>query len=262
MSGKRISLTILLAVAIITCFVGCGKKEPGTIISEKEIDISELISENETDENEQALDEVQEEEPEEQVVSFECMDEIKEASPESGLVQIDDMIFQYGCKMSEAIEIIENSQSSFQYQDGYVYNENELVLSDGYVNIVFLKGTDFYFQFQVRNLTGETAHLKDCNVVRIITEKSSKGNVFYAGFNDEGDNAVTYDYVKNVAMKDYEMEREITESDPANLQKKYINILYIMPNSASETGEMWLYFVFESDTGELSRLKLNSNYIQ
>ena len=42
------------------------------------------------------------------------MEEIKEASPESGLVQVDDMILQYGCKVSDVIENIENSNSSFE----------------------------------------------------------------------------------------------------------------------------------------------------
>lgn len=262
MSKRRISLTILLAAVVMTCFVGCGKKEPGTTIAEGEIDISELIAENKTEEDKESLEESSEETLEEQIISFECMDEIREADPGSGLIQIDDVIIQYGCKISEMMEKIENSQSSFGCYDDYVYNENELVLSNDSVNMLFAKDGDFYFQVQARNLTDETVSLKDCVVGRIITQKSAKGNVFYAGFDEQMGDAATYENVKNVAMKDYKLESETSESDANNLQKKYIKILYIIPNSTSQSGELWLYFVFDSDTGELSRIMMNSTAVQ
>lgn len=256
MSGKRISLTILLAVVIITCFIGCGKKEPGTIVSEKEIDISELIAENKTDEDEEALDEVQEEESEEQVVSFECMDEIKEASPESGLVQIDDMIFQYGCKMSEAIEIIENSQSSFEYNNDY--NEDELVTPNGIpVFITFLKGNDHYFGLLAENMGDETITLKDCTVTRIETYKASKGNVFCAGFDDKDSNIITYDYIKGL-MGNYEIIKEFTESESSNnLDIRQISLVYLVPFETSPEGNLRIEYVFASDTGELKTFKIS-----
>lgn len=262
MSKRRILLTILVAVIVITCFAGCGQKEPGATIAEGENDISELIAENKTEETEESLEESSEEILEEQAISFECMDEIREADPASGLVQIDDVIIQYGCKISEMMEKIENSQSVFGYYDDYVYNENELVLSNDSVNMPFAKDGNFYFQVQARNLTDETVSLKDCVVGRIITEKSAKGNVFYAGFSEGEGGTITYDYVKNVAMKDYTLESEISELDSINIQKKYIKTLYIIPNSTSQSGELWIYFIFESDTGNLIRIMVNSTSVQ
>lgn len=256
MNKRRILLSVILITII--ALAGCGKKEsePKTI-AQGQIDLSDLGTEDaagEAEENEEAIDEI----PEEQVISYECMEEIKEASPDSGLVQIDDVIIEYGCKISEMMEKIENSQSIFGYYDDYTYNENELVLSNDSVSMLFAKDGDFYFQVQARNLTNETASLKDCVVGRIITEESAKGNIFYAGFNAEGDNAITYDYVKNVVMKDYEICGETSESDPGNIQKKYIKMYYVMPYADSETGELWLYFVFDSATGELSCITMNS----
>ena len=256
MNKKRISLTILLTVAVITCFVGCGKKEPGTIISEKEIDISELIAENETNEDEAALDETQEEESGEHVISFECMDEIREADPASGLVQIDDMIFQYGCKVSEAIEIIENSQSSFEYYNDY--NEDELVTPNGIpVLITLLKGNDHYFGLLAENMADETITLKDCTVTRIEAYKASKGNVFCAGFDDKNSNIITYDYIKDL-MGDYEIIKEFTESESSNnLDIRQISLVYLVPFEISPDGNLRIEYVFASDTGELKTFKIS-----
>lgn len=256
MNKRRILLSVILITAIV--LVGCSQKDPEPrTIAKGQIDLSELGTEDatgEAEENEEAIEEI----PEEQVVSYECMEEIKEASPDSGLVQIDDVIIEYGCKISEMMEKIENSQSIFGYYDDYTYNENELVLSNDSVDMLFAKDGDFYFQIQARNLTDETISLKDCVVGRIITEESAKGNIFYAGFNAEGDNAITYDYVKNVVMKDYKLESEISELDSGNIHKKYIKMYYVMPYADSKSGELWLYFVFDSDTGELNRIMMNS----
>lgn len=260
MNKRRNLLSVILITAI--ALVGCSQKDPEPrTIAKGEIDLSELGTEDvteEVEENEETIEEI----PEEQVISYECMDEIKEASPDSGLVQIDDVIIKYGCKISEMMEKIENSQSSFGYFRDYVYHENELVLSNDYVNMLFAKDGDFYFQVVARNSTDETTSLKDCVVERIITEEAAKGNIFYAGFNAEDDNAITYDYVKNVVMKDYEIRSEFSESDPGNIHKKYIKMYYVMPYANSETGELWLYFVFDSATGELNRIMINSTAVQ
>ncbi len=252
MIKRRISSIILLTVIVITYVVGCGKKEPGTTIAEGEIDISELIAENETKDNEEILNETQEENLEEQAISYECMDKIREADPGSGLVQIDDMLFQYGCKVSEAIEVVENSQSSFTYY--HDYNENELVISNDLIQIIFLKDNDWYFEFGASNLTDETVCLKDCIITRIIAYKDSKGNAFYAGFNEENDNMITYDYVKNL-MEDYKIIQENSFYDSDD--ERCINVAYIIPSNISKTDQLWVYFIFESDTGELKRFVVN-----
>lgn len=245
MNKRRILLSVILITAI--ALVGCSQKDPEPrTIAKGEIDLSELGTEDvteEIEENEETIEEI----PEEQVISYECMNEIKEASPDSGLVQIDDMLFQYGCKMSEAMEIIERSQSTFDY----VYNENELVLSNGFVNIDFRKGNEFYFRLLAKNLTDETISLKDCVVVRIKTEKVAKGNVFYAGFNDENSNVVTYAYIKNL-MNDYKIIAESTVSESANhLDIKQIEVLYLVPSELSSKGKLRVEYIFDSGTGEL-----------
>lgn len=191
-------------------------------------------------------------EAEEQIVAYECLEKIKNATPESGLVQIDDMLFQYGCKVSEAIEVVENSQSSFTYY--HDYNENELVISNDLIQIIFLKDNDWYFEFGASNLTDETVCLKDCIITRIIAYKDSKGNAFYAGFNEENDNMITYDYVKNL-MEDYKIIQENSFYDSDD--ERCINVAYIIPSNISKTDQLWVYFIFESDTGELKRFVVN-----
>lgn len=253
MNKRRILLSIMLITII--ALAGCGKKEsePKTI-AQGEIDLSELEEDilEEAEENEEDVEEVQEE----QVISYECMEEIKEASPDSGLVQIDDMLLQYGCKMSEAIDIIENSQSFFEYYDDY--NENELVISNGIpIHITFLKDDDYYFALLAENLSNETISLKDCTVTRIATHKASKGNVFYAGFNDENSNIVTYDYIKKL-MNNYQIITEATESESSNnLDIRQIVVLYTVPSEISTEGNLRVEYVFDSDTGELKTFKIS-----
>lgn len=238
---RRRTKALLITVAMILWLTGCGKKE-SAVISESKTNNSNLSME------EDVLDET----PEEQIVTFECMNEIKEASPESGLIQIYDMLFQYGCKVSEAIEIIENSQNKFEYY--HDYNENELILPGDYSEqIILIKDNDWYFQFQGKNLSDETIPLKDCTVTWIKTERASKGNVFYAGSFDENSEAVMYDYIKKV-MNNYEIIMETTEYDSD--QNKQINILYFVPSEIVPEGHFRINFVFEV-TGELKTFKIS-----
>lgn len=253
MNRKKI---LLLSFLLIICLIGCGKNEKeAEVIAQGELSLLGENKEYEGADHEAAEDETEslEEIPEEQVISFECLDEIREATPESGLVQIDDMLFQYGCKVSEAIETIENSQSTFEYYEDY--NENELVLpGDSSRQIILLKGNNWYFQLKAENLSDETISLKDCTVKWIKTEKASKGNVFYAGFNDENNSCVMYDYIKEI-MSDYEIINERSETDADN--NRQIITTYFVSSDVSPKGHFRIHFIFESTTGELKELEIS-----
>ena len=238
---RRKTIAILITVAMILGLIGCGKKE-SDVIAEGKINISTLSME------EDALDEI----PEEQIVTFECMNEIKEASPESGLIQIYDMLFQYGCKVSEAIEIIENSQNKFEYY--HDYNENELILPGDYSEqIIFTNHDEWAFQFVAQNICDETIPLKECIVTMIQSEKNAKGNVFLGGY--DGCEPFTYDYVKNMFMKDYEVNEYTSYqgSDTRHIVMQYC----IASNIIEETDELWLTFVIESETGEVIKISID-----
>ena len=246
---NTVIIDILLFMLVIN-LIGCKKEQPENL----EVAVTEETSNSEIPEN--IEDNAENEDLEEEPISFECLEEIKEASPESGLVQVDDMILQYGCKVSDVIEVIENSKSSFGYLNDY--NENELVIQGDSTDIILIKNNDWYLSLQARNLTEGTTALKDCIVGRIITEKAAKGNVFYSGFNENMGDIPTYEYIKNNVMKDYEISYEFTEHDEHDDLKKYMAEVYILPSNLSETGEIWLYFIIEADTGELRSISMNS----
>lgn len=170
---NTVIIAILLFMLVIN-LIGCKKEQPENLKTA----VTEETSNSEISEN--IEDNVENENLEDELKFFECMEEIKEASPESGLVQVDDMILQYGCKVSDVIENIENSNSSFEQLNDYI--ENELVIQSDSVDIVLMKNNNCYLNLQARNLTDRTISLKDCIVGRIITEKAAKGNVFYSAF--------------------------------------------------------------------------------
>lgn len=188
-----------------------------------------------------------EEDSVEEQVTYECSDEIKAAAPESGMVQIDDMVFTYGSNLSEAISIVDNSLSSFDESDGY--NEDKLVLPGDVDYVVFHKNNEAYFELAVKNLSDDTIPLRDCIIIRIISYKASKGNIFYAGF-DKKEDAITYDYVRTL-MNAYEF-KESTYYDKDN--NEIISIIYVIPSEVSDSNELWICFRCESDSGELQSL--------
>ncbi len=104
---NTVIIAILLFMLVIN-LIGCKKEQPENLKTA----VTEETSHSEISEN--IEDNVENENLEDELKFFECMEEIKEASPESGLVQVDDMILQYGCKVSDVIENIENSNSSFE----------------------------------------------------------------------------------------------------------------------------------------------------
>ena len=124
---NTVIIDILLFMLVIN-LIGCKKEQPENL----EVAVTEETSNSEIPEN--IEDNAENEDLEEEPISFECLEEIKEASPESGLVQVDDMILQYGCKVSDVIEVIENSKSSFEYLNDY--NENELVIQGDSTDII------------------------------------------------------------------------------------------------------------------------------
>lgn len=242
-----------LIITILMCAVGCGKKESDTV-AKGEISISDLTVDNEIDDDVENFEKDVEENFDKQVILFGCKEEIRNADPENGYVQIDDMIFQYGSKVSDVIYTVNSSECDYTYYKNY--NEDELVVSNNYVEIIFLKGDERYFKLLAKNATDETISLKDCIVTKISSYKASKGNVFYSGFNDESSNIVTYDYIKNI-MKDYEIIQESTESESSsNLDIKQINLLYFVPSETSLSGYFRINFIFESDTGELKTFEI------
>lgn len=200
----------------------------------------------------EAAEVVEEDNVEEQVTYYECSDEIKAASPESGMVQIDDMVFCYGDKLSEVLNKIENSENI--YTGLHDYNKNELVPANDTCQIVFLKNDNWYFELIVENITDDTIALENCTITYIASCKASKGNVFFAGFNQDDSEAITYDNVKKI-MEKYEIYQEDTLYDRNN--NRNIRISYVISTDISKSGELYIYFIFENDTKELKALEIS-----
>lgn len=242
MKRKSIAIITILLFMLGINLIGCKKDQADNL----EVAATPEPSNSEIPED--VEDNVENENLEEESISFECMEEIKEASPESGLVQVDDMLLQYGSKVSDVIDIIENSQSAFVTED---YNENELVASNYPILIVYKKNGENYFGIVAENTSKETIPLKDCAITRIDSYNASKGNVFNAGFNGENNGIITYDFIKNL-MDDYEVIMEASEVGTweGNVAIRQINLTYSVPSELSIEGILRMEFIFESDTGD------------
>lgn len=231
-------LSILLA--------GCGKKESdvgaqtgdNTVFSMK---VDSIIDKENSSGAEKSMDEDEEQfaEP----VKFECMEIIKSASPDSGLVQIDDMVFQYGAKFSEIANVVEQSECTYEAE----YNISSVVPAGETLGIRFYKEEEPYFMICVENFETETVELKDCIVYSIRAQNASMGNAYYAGFSDE---TMNYTTVK-AAIKDYEPELEIFGSDIHD--NKELGIMYSFP---FQKNEMFVYFIFDGISNELLKFEI------
>lgn len=244
---RKKAIIFLMAAVFIALFSGCGQKdkEPLSSGETESKDYSEVDPEIEIEADAPVTDEK---------IHYECMEEIKNAAPESGIVQIDDMIFRYGSGVSEAIEEIKGSNESYSFKNEY--NENELVTpNSGGIQIIMLKNDEWYFELVAGNLTDEVISLKDCTIICITTYGASKGNVYYAGFKENNNETITYDYVKET-MKHYEVFQEETIYDAAG--KRFLYLTYEIPSELNQRGKIYVFFVFDSDTSELTAFMIHS----
>lgn len=241
---KKVIILLLMVLAII-CLSGCGKKDSSSDLQANDntvfsMQVDPVIDRDNSSETEEQLDEEIIEEP----VKFDCMDIIKSSSPDSGLVQIDDMIFQYGTKFSEISSAIEQSECTYEAE----YNVSSVVPAGETLGIRFYKGGNPYFMICVENTEKETIELRDCITYNIRAQNASMGNAYYAGFS--GDGEMTYTTVKN-AIKDYEPEQEILGSDIHG--NKELGIMYSFPFQGNE---MFVYFIFDGITNELNQFEI------
>lgn len=232
----------MLLFAFVICLTGCGSKEE---IPQGPVEVSVLINSEKDDIEEESLEDESEVVPE-APVKFDCLDEIKAASPDSGLIQIDDMILQYGSTGAEVFEAVSQSECEYTAE----YNENQLVPAGDTEMVRFKKNGKTYFTVSLKNFGSETIELKDCISDDISALNASKGNVYYAGASGETE---TYSSVKEI-MSDYEPQREFAGNDSRD--NKRLAILYKISDINGIThnygNELYIYYIFDSDTNELS----------
>lgn len=242
MRKRKVVMTVI-TVATVLLLTGCGSKKEEATQEPVEVELNVLVNneqkgaeENSSEDDTEIIPDIP--------VKFDCLDEIKAASPDSGLIQIDDMILQYGVTGEELFEVI--AQSECEYTTDY--NENQLVPAGEYEMVRFKKNGENYFSISFKNFGAETTEIKNCIAEGISALNSSKGNAYYAGVYGE---PVTYNSVKE-SMGDYEPEREFTGHD--SRQNKRLAVLYIIPDSSdiAQRDELYIYFIFDSDTNELS----------
>lgn len=244
-------IAIVTMVMLVVLVTGCGKKvenedsqtDSETLVS---VEVDPIInrdkSSNDEEDAEEQLDETTNE-----PVKFDCKDEIKNASPDSGLVQIDDMLFQYGAKFSEINDQIMNSECTYDSED---YNLSSIVPAGEEETIRFKKNDDTYFMLSMKNQEAETVELGDCIVERIECYEDSTKSIYYAGFSDE---QLNYNTVKNV-MKDYEPDQEIFGSSKKN-DNKELGVMYTIP---FQEDEFYIFFIFDGVSNELVSFEVNS----
>lgn len=236
---KKVKVMATALIAMLTALAtGCGKQADDNTSYKIQVD-TVINRENEENQTEQS-NEVIAEEP----VKFDCMDEIKAASPDSGLVQIDDMLLQYGDKFSNIISVIEQSECTYEAE----YNESSVVPAGERQTIRFNKNGDLYFMIGTVNRETQTIELKDCIIDFIFACKGSEGNAYYAGFNS---NEMTYTTVKD-SMKDYEPEKETFGYDSRN--NKELGVMYAIPFQESE---IYIYYIFGSTLNELKTFQIS-----
>lgn len=242
------NLAILLVITMMFCLIGCGKREESADVQASDntsfkIQVDPIINRDDDSETEEVDEEIVEE-----PIKYSCMDEIKTASPDSGLVQIDDMLFQYGAKFSEVAREIEQSECIYEAE----YNVLSVVPAGEEVGIRFYKDGNQYFTICVENRESETIELNDCIVSSIRALNASMGNAYYAGFSDD---EMTYNTVKSV-MKDKEPDKEIFGSDYHGNNELGIKYTFLF-----QENEVHVYFIFDGITNELNKFEIASkNY--
>lgn len=240
--SKEITLVLIAMMSILV--TGCGKTSDNTEAQKDDNTVFKMQVDpiiNRDDELE--LDEAEEPiatEP----VKFDCMDEIKNASPDSGLIQIDDMILQYGAKFSDIASAIEQSECAYEAE----YNLSSVVPAGEELSIQVNKDDQRYFMIFVENHEEETIELKDC-IIYSIRAEHAEINTYYAGCIDE---EVTYTTVKD-AMKDYDPESEIFGTGAH--ERKELGVRYEIPFQESS---MYVYFIFDGTTNKLIHLEIAS----
>lgn len=247
--SNRKSIKIIFMMLIIL-LMGCGNPDDNTDVQKNDdtsfkmqIDTSTIINRNRDSEIDEDSVERLDESIIEEAVKFSCKDEIKAASSDSGLVQIDDMILQYGDKFSEIASVVEQSECVYEAD----YNALSVVPAGESVGIRFNKNGELYFMICVENREKETVELKDCITYSIRASYGSMGNAYYAGFSDSD---MTYSTVKD-AMKGYEPEKEIFGLDARSNKK--LGIMYAVP---FQEEKMYIYFIFDSITNELTNFEI------
>lgn len=243
MSRQKKEVIIICLMIFATLLIGCGKREEkdDNTIVRAQVDSVINKDENVEDEKEQER-EVIVDEP----VKFDCMDEIKEASPDSGLIQIDDIIIQYGAKFSEIADAIEKSESTYEAEE---YNVSSFVPAGETLGIRFYKNSKQYFIIRVINRESETIELKDCVLYSISVLDEAIDNAYYAGFNN---NEMNYSTVKDL-MKDNKPKKEIFGSDTKG--NKELGVMYTVP---FHEDELHIYFIFDGVTNKLTTFELSS----
>lgn len=236
---------VILIIASIIYLTGCGRKEEEITQGPVEIDV--LINKEDPEE---MSSENEEEIVPETPVKFDCFDEIKNASPDSGLVQIDDMILQYGATGAELFEAINQSECEYTFE----CNENQLVPGKDAEMVYFHKNGESYFGIRFDNIGTETVELKDCVIDIICIFETAKENVYYAGASGEIE---TYSSVKEI-MSNYEPEREYTNHKSGD--DKRLAVLYKIPDSSnivdSFEDELYIYYIFDANTSELNSFQI------
>ena len=250
MKVQKKVIMIMLLIAVLT---GCGKNKDGVEVQENDntnfkVQVDTLIDKENDSKVEEDHAEQVEKETDDEPVKFDCMDEIKNADPDSGLVQIDDMILQYGAKCSEIISVIEQSECVYEAD----YNAHSVVPAGESVGLRFNKNGESYFMICVENREKETVELNDCITYSIRALNNSMGNAYYVGF---GDDEMTYTTVKE-AMKGYEPEKELFGSDSRGNNE--LGVLYTVP---FQEGEAHLYFIFDGISNKLNKFEITvKNY--
>ncbi|MBD5631792.1 MAG: hypothetical protein HDP34_00990 [Clostridia bacterium] len=246
---NKMLIMIMLLIAVLT---GCGKNKDGVEVQENDnanfkVQVDTLIDKENDSEVEEDYAEQMEKETVDEPVKFDCIDAIKNASPESGLLQIDDMILQYGAKCSEIISVIEQSECIYEAD----FNAHSVVPAGSSVGIRFYKGGEQYFILRAINREAETVELNDCVIYSISVLDSAMGSAYYAGF---GDDEMTYTTVKE-AMKGYEPEKELFGGSDSRGNKE-LGVLYTVP---FQEGEAHLYFIFDGITNKLITFEINEH---
>lgn len=247
---KKIIVMIMLLIVALT---GCGKNKDSAEVQENDnanfkVHVDTLIDKEDDSEVEEDHAEQMEKATVDEPVKFDCMDEIKNADPDSGLVQIDDMILQYGAKFSEIASVVEQSECVYEAD----YNALSVVPAGESVGIRFNKNGESYLMICVENCERETVELNDCITYSIRALNNSMGNAYYAGFSDD---EMTYTIVKEI-MKGYEPEKEIFGSDSQG--NKELGVMYTFP---FQEDEMHVYFIFDGISNKLNKFEVTvKNY--
>ena len=280
---KKIVLFLLVGSMVIPSVVGCGKKNMDIPVEEEtETEDTAVIptpspvvveTPAPVADTEEADNSETEDESVPVSVSFEHEEKAAVWKSQTTKVtdrwiQIDDVMYSPGCKVSDLVASAENSK--VDYESDYV--ENMLVSADSTATVIFTRDGVEWFTIHALNVFGETKSIKDLPAVSVTVSEYAKPYCYFgAGFSGNDIMGMPYNDIKTACEAGFAdwtySEETVWRNDADCLAMKYFSPYEyaVLPNAEwtgydITVGEIAYTFYVDVATGTVVDFDPNTGY--